>query len=156
PATTALAELAARRAAQGESTANLLPAEYAVRYRQQFVDRVWMTALGAVIGTYIAGVLIYFGVLLVMGWQKDGVVKQVKALSGSYTNAIKLKEKIDVLQGQLDLKYAALDAFKAVSENLPEGLFLTSFTFSKGKTVTLIGSAPADQSEVLTKFARDL
>jgi hypothetical protein len=156
PSKTALAELAARRAAQGESYANLLPSEYAVRYRQRFVDRLWLTGLGAVIGTYIAGVLIYFGVLAVMGWQKDGVVKQVKALSGSYTNAIKLKEKIDVLQSQLDLKYAALDAFKAISENLPDGLFLTSLTFSKGKTVSLIGSAPVDQSEVLTKFAKDL
>ena len=88
--------------------------------------------------------------------QKEGVEKQVKALSGSYTNAIKLKEKMDVLQSQLDLKYAALNAFKVISENLPEGLFLTSFTFSKGKTVLLTGSAPVDQTEVLTKFAKDL
>jgi len=156
PSQTALAELAAQRAARGESKANLLPVEYSVRYRQQLVDRLWMTGLGAVLGAYIVGVVIYFAFLFVLDWRKDGVEKQVKALSGSYTNAVRLKEKIDVLQNQLDLKYAALDAFKVVSEKLPEGLYLTSFTFSKGRTVTLAGNAPSDQSAVLTPFAKEL
>jgi len=157
PTKSALAELAARRAAQGESHANLLPAEYAVRYRQQFVDRLWMTGLGAVIGAYILGVLVYFGVLFTMSWKKDHVVNQVKALSGSYTNAIRLKEKIDVLQNQLDLKYAALDAFKAASEKLPEDFTLNHLTFSGDqKKLTLYGIAPVDQVGVLNDYAKEL
>ncbi len=152
----ALAELAASRAARGESQANLLPVEFANRYRQQFVDKLWMTGLGAVIGTYIVGVLVYFAVLFVMGWQKDGVEKQVRNLSGSYTNAMKLKEKIDVLQSQLDLKYAALDTFRTVAEKLPESATLTSFNFSRGQKITLAGTAPSDIRTTLTDYVRDL
>jgi hypothetical protein len=151
-----LAELAAHRAAEGESNANLLPPEYAGRYRQQFVDRLWMNGLGAVIGVYVAGVLIYFGVLFALGWQKGGVVKQVKAQSGNYTNAMRLKERIDVLQNQLDLKYAALDAFKVVAENLPEDFTLTSFNLQKGQKLTIVGTAPAAGWDALQKYVADL
>ncbi len=156
PSKNSLAELAARRAAQGESNANLLPPEYAVRYRQEFVDRLWMTGLGAVIGAYIAGVLIYFGVLFVMGWQKDRVVKQVKARSIGYTNAMKLKEKIEVLQNQRDLKYAALDAFKVVAEYLPEDFTLTSFHLVRGQKLTIAGTAPTTGEEALHKYVADI
>jgi len=41
-----LAAHTARRAVQGGSPLNLLPHEYAVRYRQQLIDRLWMRALG--------------------------------------------------------------------------------------------------------------
>lgn len=156
PSRTALAELAARRAAQGESKANLLPAEYGVRYRQQFVDRLWMTGLGAVMGAYIAGVLIYFAVLFVMGWQKGRVVQQVKALSGSYTNALRLRERIDVLQNQRELKYAALDAFKVVAEYLPEDFTLHTFHLKNGRTLTIGGTAPVSGIGPLQKYVADI
>ena len=48
----------ARRA--GGSEGNLLPAEFSTRYRQQFVDRLWMRGLGAVVVLYLLGVLVYF------------------------------------------------------------------------------------------------
>jgi len=156
PSRNALAELAARRAARGESKANLLPNEYAVRYRQQLVDRVWMSGLGALLGAYCAGVLVYFAILFFVGWQKDRVVQEVKALSGSYTNALEAKEKIEVLQNQLDLKYAALDAFKAVSDNLPTDFTLTDFNLSRGQKLTVIGTAPDGAFEAINEYVARL
>ena len=41
-----------RRAARSCATrlnTNLLPPEYTARYRQQFIDRLWMRGLGAVL-----------------------------------------------------------------------------------------------------------
>jgi hypothetical protein len=155
-AETDLAQLTASRAARGESHANLLPPEHAGRYRQQFIDRLWMTALGAVIGTYFLGVLIYFGALQVVRYQHYTLEKQVAALSPQYTNAVKLREHVDVLQNQLNLKFAALDSLKIASELLPAELTLTRFAFSKGQTVTLEGSAPADQSSQLLSYNQNL
>jgi hypothetical protein len=151
-----LGEVAARRAARGESRANLLPNEYAVRYKQQFVDRLWMGGLGAVLGVYILGVLVYFGALQVLKFQYHRVENQIAAISNDYTNAVRLKERIDVLQNQLHLKYAALDCFKAVSEKLPADLTLISFQFQRGQKVSLQGSAPSDQTTQITDYNEDL
>jgi hypothetical protein len=151
-----LGEVAARRSARGESTANLLPPEYSVRYHQQFVDRLWMGGLGAVIGVYILGILIYFGALQVLKFQYNSSEDKVAALGTDYTNAVRLRERIDVLQNQLHLKYAALDSLKAVSEKLPADLTLLSFQFQRGQKVALAGSAPPEQTKQVLDYSQDL
>jgi hypothetical protein len=151
-----LGEVAARRAARGESQANLLPPEYGLRYQQQLVDRLWMGGLGAVIAVYLAGVLIYFGALQVLRFQYSRVESKVADIANSYTNAVKLRERIEVLQDQLHLKYAALDCLKAVSEKLPADLTLVSFQFQKGQKVALTGTAPAEQRTQITDYNEDL
>ena len=138
----ALAAASARRVARTETTVNLLPPEFGARYQQQLVDRIWMRGLGGVAVVYIMGVLIYFAMLQVLQFQKHGLEQKVVELSGSYTNAMKTRELIKVMQEQVNLKYAVLDTWKAVSEQLPDGLTLTDFSFSRGKTVTLRGTGP--------------
>ena len=57
------AELSARtaqRAAAAKSHAALLPAEFPLRYHQQFVDRLWLRGLVATGVLYAIGVVIYF------------------------------------------------------------------------------------------------
>lgn len=146
----ALAELSARRAAQEETKANLLPTEFGTRYHQQFVDRLWMTGLGAVLGAYLIGVLVYFGALQMLKFKQYQVEKQVANLSADYTNAVKLKARGEVLQNQLNLKYAALDCLRVASERLLGGLTLTHFSFAKGQSLRLEGVAEkADEDKIL-------
>src|SRR5205823_2771445 len=59
----ALAAATAQRAARAGGTAGLLPAEFTLRYQQQFVDRLWMRGLLAVGVVYGAGVVIYLAAL---------------------------------------------------------------------------------------------
>ncbi len=148
----ALAAASARRAARAETTVNLLPVEFGTRYHQQLVDRIWMRGLGGVAVVYIMGVLIYFAMLQVLQFQKHGLEQKVVELSGSYTNALKTKELIKVMQEQVNLKYAVLDAWKAVSEEMPPELTLTDFSFSRGKTVTLRGNGPVNSVSKVTDF----
>jgi len=136
-----VAELSARGAAQSQTHVNLLPAEHSTRYRQQFVDRLWMTGLGAVLAAYLLGVLGYFSSLQVLRFQKHRVESQVASLSGDFTNAVRLKARAEVLQNQLNLKYAALDCLRVASERLLGGLTLTLFSFTKGQNLTLEGGA---------------
>ncbi len=49
-----LAARTARRAAAANQQSNLLPAEFSARYRQQFVDRLWLHGLAAALVVYLA------------------------------------------------------------------------------------------------------
>jgi hypothetical protein len=153
----ALAALTAERATRAESTANLLPAEFAGRYQQQFIDRLWMGGLGALAILYLAGVLIYFGALQVLKIQTGKVQKQVSDLSVAYNNARQLKDRVKLLQEQVNLKYAALDCLRVVSELLPPELTLSSFAVSfQASKLTLSGQAQSDQRGQIIKFNDDL
>jgi hypothetical protein len=148
----ALASLAAQRAARAETKVNLLPTEFSARYQQQFVDRLWMRGLGALAVIYILGVAVYFGAVQVSKFQRNRVEKQVASFSGAYTNALQLKERVRILNEQVNLKYAALDCWKVASELLPPELTLTSFSFSKGNKLTLRGTAEPDQQARITEY----
>jgi Na+-transporting methylmalonyl-CoA/oxaloacetate decarboxylase gamma subunit len=152
----ALAALTATRAAQSGSEGNLLPSEFSTRYHQQFVDRLWMRSLGAVVVLYVLGVLIYFA-RLELELYRTGAVEDLAAKQGPiYTNALQSKAKFQVLKDRQDLKFAALDCWKVVAELLPDGVTLDGYNFNDGKKLTLSGSAPADQTKQLLDFDADI
>ena len=151
-----LAALTAARAARSGSEGNLLPAEYSTRYHQQFVDRLWMRSLGAVVVLYVVGVLVYFGRLQVELYRTGAVETKAAELGSIYTNALQLKAKFQVLKDRQDLKFAALDCWKVVAELLPDGVTLDGYNFSDGRKLTLSGSAPVDQTKQLLDFDADI
>ena len=102
---------------------------------------------------YLFGVAIFLGFLWRAETQKRDVEQRVAELSGSYTNALVTKARIQVLQEQIALKYAAIESLKAVSAKLPEGMVLTDFAFQRGQKVTLRGVAPAEQTSKLTDYS---
>jgi hypothetical protein len=151
-----LAALTATRAAKAGPQGNLMPAEFSTRYQQQFVDRLWMRGLGAVVALYLVGVMVYFARL---EWELYGTraVEQDAAIQGPiYTNALQLKAKYQLLTEREDLKFAALDCWKAVAELLPDGVTLEGYNFNDGKKLTLSGTAPADQTKRLLDFDADI
>jgi hypothetical protein len=156
PSAEATATLCAQRAASGQSYANLLPADYARRYHQQFVDRLWMRGLAAVMLIYLAGVLAYFGWLSYLGNRREAVQRQVAELSLVYTNALQLKERVRVFQEQAQLKYAALDCWRVTCELLPADLTLTRFNFQGGKDLFLEGSVPFSSQTNVIQFNDEL
>jgi hypothetical protein len=151
-----LAALTASRVAHGESEISLLPQEFSDRYQQQFVDRLWMRGLFAVLGLYVVGVAIYFIALQFTKIQLHGVEEEVANLAPQYTNAISMKARLTVLKDRDELKFAALDCWKAVAELLPMDAVLDGFNFTDGKKLTLNGTAPADQGSQLIQFEKAL
>jgi hypothetical protein len=147
-----LAALTATRAAQSEPLTGLLPAEYSTRYQQQFVDRLWMRGLGAVVGLYLLYVLVFFVRLEIAQYSASGLEAQVAALGPTYTNALQMKARYAVLKERQDLKYAALDCWKTVAEYMPDGLTLDGWNFTDGQKLALQGTAPADQVSQLNDF----
>ncbi|MEY2408941.1 MAG: hypothetical protein QOF48_1611 [Verrucomicrobiota bacterium] len=152
PAPEALAALTARRVTAATGTTNLLPPEYSKRYRQLFVDRLWMRSLGAVLLLYVFGVVVYLGFLQVASWRYDSVQTEASSLGVTYTNTIQLREKLRVLQETLELQYAALETYKAVAETMPTELILDSMNFDRGHKVTFFGSAGIEDRSMVFEF----
>jgi hypothetical protein len=151
-----LAALTAARAAQAEPAANLLPLEFSTRYQQQFVDRLWFRGLVTVLGLYLLYVLVFFGRLELAVRSVQAVENQVAALGPTYTNALQLKARYQILKDREELKYAALDCWKAVAEWMPEGLTLDGWNFSDGQKLVLNGTAGADQVREVNDFEAKL
>jgi len=150
-----LAAMTAKRAARSEPGNSLLPQEFAVRYQQQFVDRLWGRGLLAALAIYAVCLAIYFVALSVFGHLTKNVETDASNLSQSYTNSIQLNEMLGVLKQRETLKFAALDCWKAVAETMKTGLTLDSMNFN-GNTLTLHGSAPLDQVTEVNDFFDDL
>jgi len=154
-AETALAQATAARARVPQPV-SLLPAEYATRYRQVFVDRIWMRSVGAVVVFYLLGVLAYFGAVEWARYQQTAAEQTHRTLGKGYTNTLQLAERVKILKNQMNLKYAALDSFKVVAEKLPEGVTVNSFSFQRGAKVQLWGSAPGNEAGKIAEFVGHL
>jgi hypothetical protein len=152
PSAVELAGRSAKRAAASTVKAQLQPEEFAARYREQFFDRLWLHGLGYAGLLYAIGLLFYFSWV---GWLRHetlGVESQVAALSGSYTNAIQDKAQLAVLQERSQLKYAALDCWQLVAENVPASVLLQRWGFSEGSKLSLSGQVPAADTQQLLDF----
>ncbi len=145
-----LATLSARRATRGESQANLMPEEHRTRYRQQYIDGMWMKGVGAMVLFYIFGVLIYFVMLEWMHKESIDLQTRLRTTAVQYTNVLKMQARIDVLQEQVDLKFSALECLRVISEQLPTELTLTSCKFYMGRQLSLFGQVQTvDQEQVV-------
>ena len=156
-----IAALTARRAAVAVPVpgSGLLPPEFAVRYRQQFIDRIWMRALGALVVMVFVGTMGYLGYLQVVRYQVGRMEKNYASKSAAYQSALKIKAEVQVLQDQVDLQFLALECWKAVSTLLPPELTLQGVNFQRGHAVSVFGSGPAegspsasDYNEALSKY----
>jgi hypothetical protein len=149
-------ELAARTAVRATAAksggAALLPSEFSTRYHQQFVDRLWLRGLFATGVLYAIAVAVYFCAVGVLSVQTHNVERQVAAISDDYTNALLLKARYNVLQERQNLKFAALDCWKIVAEQLPQGISLQRFSFANGQTLSLSGTTTQDQINTLFDF----
>lgn len=151
-----LAALTARRVATNGASTNLLPADFAARYKQKFVDRIWMRALGSIVVLYMAGALVYIGFVKFAAYQHGNVQDQIAALGQSYTNTVKLREELKVLQDTIELQYAALECYLSVAKTLPSELTLNNINFDRGRKVTFFGTASTEDRTKILDFNSEL
>jgi hypothetical protein len=151
-----LAKLTAQRATREKAPSGLVPPEFAARYRQQFVDRIWMRSLFGVALLYLFGVFVYLAFVQYMDFQVSKIEQQARNLAPGYTNALRLRDQVRVMQDQLNLQFAALECYKAIATEIPEGIQVDGINFSRGKLLTLFGTAPADAATKINEFSEKL
>jgi len=134
-----------------DATTNLLPPEFVTRYRQLFVDGLWMRGVFTLLGLYIIGVLIYFGALYALKLQYNKKKSEVANLNTYYTNAMKDSAELQILKDRQELKFAGLDCWKAVAECLPESISIESVYFDRQK-FELRGTGSAEEQDAVFKF----
>jgi hypothetical protein len=103
-----------------------------------------MKGLLGVGAAYLAGVIIYGAVLSFNMFQANAAESARDRISNDYTNTMQLKATYGVLKEREDLKFAALDTWKAIAELMPETLSLDTWNFGDGKRLVLSGSAPSN------------
>jgi hypothetical protein len=138
-----LAAQSAHRTGNNGVTTNLLPPEYSARYHQQLVDRLWMRGLMAAAGLYVLVVLGYFAALFEMEHRADKAKQELAALAPAFAKAGADETQLKLLNERQQLKYAALDCWKAVADNLKTDLTLESLYFNRAK-MDLTGSSSTD------------
>lgn len=156
PTSRELATQSASRNARNATPANLVPPDFTLRYRQLYVDRLWMQGLGVLAAIYLLGVLAYFVTLRYSEYRLRAVNQEVAAWSMPYTNALSLKERLRVFQEQVVLKYAALDCWKTTAELLPPEVTLDTFSFQGGTKIFLAGSVAKEHEAKVTEFNAQL
>jgi hypothetical protein len=100
--------------------------------------------------------VLYIGWLQYVEYDVARLEQQARSLQGSYTNAMRLKAQMQVMEDQLNLQFAALRCYKALSEKLPQALTLESMSFQGGKTLTLSGNGDANSQPALNDFTAEL
>jgi hypothetical protein len=151
PAPVALAAATAKRAAAAGKS-NLLPAEFTAQYHQQFVDRLWLRGLAYAGAAYAVFLVIYFCAVGVLDWSTTKVEGDAAKISNDYTNALQLKAQFGVLKERQQLKYAALDCWQLVAQQLPPGISLQRFSFANGQSVQLSGQVASDDIPKIIDF----
>jgi hypothetical protein len=144
------------RAALGGDGLTLVPAEVSQKNRQAFVDRLWMRGLGSLGAVYVVLVLAGLAWFTHKENQLDEEQVDLRGLAQHYTNAMRLRDQVLILEEQVTLRFAALDCWKAAVEKLPESMTLTSMNFIRGRTLRLDGTVDPSQREEVTKYNSDL
>jgi hypothetical protein len=152
PAATAdLAAWSAQRTGNSGVTTSLLPPEYGARYHRQLMDRLWIRGIITVVGVYLLVVLGYFSFLFEMKSKNNHAHAELASLGAAYTNALLDDLQIKLLTERQNLKYAALDCWLAVADNLPENLTLDTFYFNRSK-IELSGTGNSEQPDDVYTF----
>jgi hypothetical protein len=146
-----LAAQSAERAGHNAVTTSLLPPEYGARYHRQLLDRLWMRGLMAVMGLYLMVVLGYFAALFDMSRRNSSARAELAGLGPAYTNAMSDDTLIKLLTERENLKYLALDCWRAAAEYEPDNLTVDNLYFNRLK-VELSGTGPAEQQDDVYAF----
>lgn len=105
----------------------------------------------AVAGTIWALVmLVLFGVPVAYGFMTDHQRSLCKEHSRQYRAVAAMRDKVRLVQKYSDHARGALEIMKAVSDRLPQGITLTSWTYRRDEGVKVSGEA--DEAEFVYRF----
>jgi len=82
--------------------------------------------------------------------------QSIAEITPQYTNAIRLRERVAVLQDQVNLKFAALECWKAACILMPAELTLTGLQLNQGQTLALNGTAKATDEDQIFVYTEAL
>ena len=130
----------ARRTQEG-ATLDVTPADWAeLRTEARFTRK-----LVAFLAVAAAGWLLLMGVLFGVPFAYGQMTERQKTLSkrhaAAYRDVKEMRDKVKLVQQYSDHARGSLEMLKAVSDRLPEGITLTSFSYKRGERLSIVGEA---------------
>ena len=130
----------ARRTQEGSSL-DVTPADWTelrteARFKKKLIAFLIAAAAGWVL---LMGVL--FGVPFVYGQMTDRQKTLSKRHARAYGEVKEMRDKVKLVQQYSDHARGSLEMLKAVSDRMPEGITLTSFTYKRGERLSIVGEA---------------
>lgn len=123
---------------------NALPASWGeVLAETRFKSKLYRR-LGVAGGIWLFVMAVLFGVPVVFGFLTDHQKNLCKEHAGQYQEVRKIKEKVELVQKYSDHSRGALEIMKAVSDRMPQGIDLDSWSFRRGDVLKITGLADED------------
>jgi hypothetical protein len=133
-----------------DTALNALPAAWRdvleeTRFKSKLVRNVSIAG-----GIWALAMLVLFGVPVVYGFMTDHQRSLCKEHARQYRAVAAMRDKVRLVQKYSDHARGALEIMKAVSDRLPQGITLTSWTFRRDDGVKVSGEA--DEAELVYRF----
>ena len=130
----------ARRTQEGSSL-DVTPADWMelrteARFKKKLIAFLIAAAAGWVL---LMGVL--FGVPFAYGQMTERQKTLSKRHARAYGEVKEMRDKVKLVQQYSDHARGSLEMLKAVSDRMPEGVTLTSFTYRRGERLSIVGEA---------------
>lgn len=124
------------------SSLNALPASWRemmeeTRFKAKLVKFLFVA--GAV---WALAMTVLLGVPVVYGFMTDHQKGLSRQHSRKYREVVSMKERVEIVRKYSDHTLGALEIMKAVSDRLPEGVTLTSWSYRQGEYLRISGEAP--------------
>jgi hypothetical protein len=135
---------------QEESSLNALPESWRevledARFKAKLTRNISVAG-----GIWALIMLVLFGVPVAYGFLTDHQRALCKEHSRQYRAVAAMRDKVKLVQKYSDHARGALEIMKAVSDRLPQGITLTSWTYRRDEGVKVSGEA--DEAELVYRF----
>ena len=139
----------ARRTQEG-ATLDVTPQEWVeLRTEARFTKKLMVFLAAAAAGwLLLMGVL--FGVPFVYGQMTEHQKTLSMRHASAYGEVKEIRDKVKLVQQYSDHARGSLELLKAVSDRMPVGITLTSFSYRRGEKLSVVGEAgqPTDVYEI--------
>ena len=129
------------RRTQEDATLDVTPADWAeLRTEARFTKKLMVFLAAAAAGwILLMGVLV--GVPCVYGQTTERQKTISKRHAKAYKEVKEMQDKVKLVQQYSDHARGSLEMLKAVSDRMPEGITLTSFSYKRGERLSVAGEA---------------
>lgn len=151
-----LAEELARRTISNKSsnTLNLVPTEWIQRQQKSSFIKNLTASIALLLGIWIGFITIAGTIFAIRKSNYSSLKEEAETQRIPVLKAQAIQREVVSLGKYADHSRSAIEILRILSENLPDGVKITSFNYTKGKAIRLNGTGPS--SEIIYEYFQKL
>ena len=140
---------------EDEGALNALPESWRELLEETRFKRKLVKYLAIAGGFWLLVMAVLFGVPMVYGFMTDHQKSLSKQHQRQYAAVKEMKAKVDLIHKYSDHARGALEIMKALSDRLPEGITLSSWSYNRDEGVRVSGDSDTAEAAYAFKDAMD-